>query len=98
MVTDYRDGWPRRAACAGREDLHWHWDVANDEMLELCDSCEVRVHCLMAALEHRPEHDVGIWGGTTPAQREDIRRGLAEPGDIWRARGRPYRAREAFNA
>lgn len=39
-----------------------------------CQRCPVRDPCLETALSHRVEADVGIWGGTTPGQRRQIRR------------------------
>lgn len=39
-----------------------------------CRRCEVRQQCLDTALGHDPLGDVGIWGGTTPDERDQIRR------------------------
>jgi WhiB family transcriptional regulator, redox-sensing transcriptional regulator len=43
-----------------------------DEAKQVCAGCEVRVHCLMWALETN-QHD-GIWGGTTEDERRALRR------------------------
>lgn len=39
---------------------------------QVCDSCSAQVSCLELAL--REEFDHGIWGGTTPDERFEIRR------------------------
>jgi len=41
---------------------------------ELCASCPVRPECLEVALADREL--VGLWGGTTPAERKVLRRGV----------------------
>ncbi len=38
----------------------------------ICAGCEVRRECLEFALAHEPAH--GIWGGTTPEDRQRDRR------------------------
>ncbi|NKR53085.1 WhiB family transcriptional regulator [Rhodococcus hoagii] len=40
--------------------------------LQMCRSCPVRTQCLDLAIRRREKF--GIWGGTTPAERERIRR------------------------
>ena len=42
--------------------------------LRCCHRCPVRQPCLVTALEHEPQADVGIWGGTTPRERTALRR------------------------
>ena len=49
------------------------------EAKTLCLSCPVRVQCLVAALENNA---VGIWGGTTEAERKTIRRYRKDPASI----------------
>jgi WhiB family redox-sensing transcriptional regulator len=38
--------------------------------IRICGRCPVRTQCLEHALQHREEH--GVWGGTTPNQREQL--------------------------
>jgi hypothetical protein len=39
----------------------------------ICNGCEVRDECLALALTTSPEGDVGIWAGTTPSERGELR-------------------------
>lgn len=43
-------------------------EKAVQEALSECDGCPVRLMCLEAALDNRERF--GIWGGTTPKQRD----------------------------
>ncbi|WP_328596787.1 WhiB family transcriptional regulator [Agromyces humi] len=40
---------------------------------KVCKSCEVRSECLDYALDN--DEDFGVWGGTSPRERRDIRAG-----------------------
>jgi hypothetical protein len=40
----------------------------------LCLDCPVRIDCFGEALDRHHTEDVGVWGGTTPGQRDAIRR------------------------
>lgn len=40
-------------------------------LMRLCDECDSRPACLLWALRHENE---GWWGGTTPHQREQLRK------------------------
>lgn len=52
----------------------WHpTERLEDRATKLCDGCPVKRECAAYAIE-RPE-EVGIWGGTTTAQRNQIRAG-----------------------
>lgn len=46
-------------------------ETAPPEIQRMCDGCKVRPECLAEALDH---HEVGIWGGTTEAQRRAMKR------------------------
>lgn len=46
--------------------------------LAVCDACPVRMHCLDLALRHWSIGQYGIWGGTVPTERVELRRRLAE--------------------
>ena len=39
----------------------------------VCSQCEVRLQCLAHALEADEQH--GVWGGTTPLERERLKQG-----------------------
>ena len=71
--------WPDLAACRGADsDLFFpvsdrglsHGQI--DRAIDVCRSCPVRRPCLVYALSLPVVH--GIWGGTTEAQREWLRR------------------------
>ena len=72
-----RDGrFMHNAACRGTYDPEWWWPVSGDaadaqQALAVCATCPVVEPCLNYALENR--EDQGIWGGTTPIQRQHIR-------------------------
>ena len=74
--------WLSQAACRD-EPSNRFIDPADDSELRAalttCQRCPVREPCLDTALSHRVEVDVGIWGGTTEAQRREIRRGRLKP-------------------
>ena len=95
MVVDWSFGWPAHAACLGDLSIEWDWDMQTARVTSVCGRCPVRVPCLMTALERKPEDDVGIWGGTNPQERRDIRRGLYEPWDIWATHGYPCEEAES---
>jgi transcription factor WhiB len=38
-----------------------------------CGSCPTRTGCLAYALDHPADTEYGIWAGTTPADRDEIR-------------------------
>ena len=75
--------WRKKAACLGREDLDWFADEPTYEMARLCQDCPVRLTCLMDALPRDDYEDVGVWGGTSPAQRRAIRRGKLTVEAAW---------------
>jgi hypothetical protein len=62
-----------RGNCTTGGDPDVFFDEESPEpALALCASCPARALCLAYALEHE-QH--GIWGGTTPAERDDLRGG-----------------------
>jgi WhiB family transcriptional regulator, redox-sensing transcriptional regulator len=72
-------GWIQQAACYGTnpqlffpEDKgHGTYDAAK----AICSQCPVRQACLDYAINtFDAHHDWGMWGGTTPRERRDIRR------------------------
>ena len=74
--------WVEQAACRDQPtrlftDPHSDGDVR--AALATCHECPVRQPCLTTALHHRPDADVGIWGGTTQAQRRHLRPDRGQP-------------------
>lgn len=70
------DDWQADAACAGMAYLDFTNERADDYQIEtcmkVCDNCPVRSACLNAALAD--PNTTGVWGGTTPQQRIQLRR------------------------
>lgn len=75
--------WQKQAACVGRVELDWFGDDVTFETARLCQECPVRLSCLMEALPRDDFEDVGVWGGTSPAQRRAIRRGTLTVEAAW---------------
>lgn len=75
--------WQERAACSGlplstffppSEDVTTHRDERQPpppELVRLCGGCPVKSDCLFTALT---KNEVGIWAGTTYAQRRALKR------------------------
>jgi hypothetical protein len=59
------------------------------DALALCSGCVVRLHCLELALRYWTVGQHGVWGGTVPADRAELRQRLAsgQPDDSDTARG-----------
>jgi WhiB family redox-sensing transcriptional regulator len=73
-----RPVWHRQAACRGvGVDLFiiGHATQYEDRARLLCAGCSVRPECLETALAI--SGTVGMWGGTTPVERRQMRRGKA---------------------
>lgn len=75
-------GWQERARCRGTAtDTFYPPDQARGSMRrvnermakQICDSCPVLVPCRRHAIDADEPH--GIWGGTTPEERDELRRG-----------------------
>ncbi len=70
---------PQGGACVGKDvemffpEPPWTRErrYLTSQALKTCEACDVRVACLMYALEWE-QH--GIWGGTMPKEREIMRR------------------------
>lgn len=70
--------WVDDAACRGTDLSLWFpsRETTDDTYAlarSICDGCEVRAECLGFALAIPPESDVGIWAGTTPPERTELR-------------------------
>jgi WhiB family redox-sensing transcriptional regulator len=83
--------WQDRAACAGNDtDVFFPWGGNTPAALvSLCESCPVTETCREYAIDR--DWITGVWGGTTRAQRDEIRRRRAaglpdEPEDEPRCR------------
>jgi transcription factor WhiB len=46
------------------------------QAIALCTGCVVRTHCLELSLRYWTVGQHGIWGGTVPAERAELRREL----------------------
>ena len=69
--------WKADAACADRLDLDWLADTPSAECEALCAVCPVASACLAEALGRDRDCDPGVWGGTTPYERQAIREGTS---------------------
>jgi hypothetical protein len=76
--------WQRRAACAGEINGDWYASEITLDCATTCFVCPVRIDCYSEAIIRQRDGDVGVWGGTTLAQRERIRSGRATLNDVWR--------------
>jgi WhiB family redox-sensing transcriptional regulator len=73
--------WAERALCAQADPDAWfpdrgHCDLATSAM-RICAHCPVRTQCLDYALSGADTWGgiaSGIWGGTTPKERDQLRR------------------------
>ena len=69
------DFFPELARPANRVQLvQYRNDIAQAK--HVCHGCEVREPCLTAALATPSHHDHGVLGGTTPKERNRLRKGI----------------------
>jgi hypothetical protein len=69
--------WTDDAACAGKPDLNWicSWTAGSEPVatvvacMAVCASCPVRRQCLDDAIGEQRWSVMGVWGGTTMAER-----------------------------
>ncbi|MGZ4691233.1 MAG: WhiB family transcriptional regulator [Acidimicrobiia bacterium] len=78
-AVDVHDGGERWREDARCRDLGWRVffpeneeGPENDEAKSICSECPVEVDCLQYALRTKEDH--GVWGGTTPRERRQMRR------------------------
>jgi WhiB family redox-sensing transcriptional regulator len=89
--------WHAEAACRGRNPETWFPEIRKTLAEEIraampakriCAACPVLAECLAAAFEN----DFGIWGGSTPAERERVAdrpdRGAGQLAELHRQVGR----------
>ena len=67
---------PRGAACADKPtDMFFphgeNISQKTQEAIKVCNGCPIAVQCLTWAIQNE---DHGIWGGTTPSERKELRR------------------------
>jgi len=80
--------WTEEAACAGHPTEVFFVDVGKSSNIPIakaiCRSCPVQKECLDYAL--RQKEEFGVWGGATPAERNNILRlraiGLSHVADL----------------
>lgn len=72
-LAAWRPAWMASAACRGAPTATFFRDRggAADEAKQICAGCVVRPDCLAFAVDH---HEVGVWGGASPAERRALRR------------------------
>ena len=65
--------WTANAACRSMDmQMFYGWEPEKiDEAKSVCRRCDVRSDCLDTAFER---DELGIWGGTTEAERKEMRR------------------------
>lgn len=69
IKTDRTDGWTARAACLDLDVDLFFTPARRREALKVCAGCEVAADCLAHANRHHM-HEAGVFGGTTPQQRQ----------------------------
>lgn len=75
--TDRREHWTERARCRETAtEVFFPTSSAAAEWAparKVCAGCPVMPQCLAFALLHEtPAHRHGMWGGLTPAERDDL--------------------------
>ncbi|HVA59618.1 MAG TPA: WhiB family transcriptional regulator [Mycobacteriales bacterium] len=70
------NAWIDEAACRGMDTELFFAPpggggvVSSRRALLVCESCPVQANCLHLALDNGEQY--GVWGGTTPEQREPL--------------------------
>ena len=82
--------WRDDAACKGMDPAVFYpvaetrsaqeslW--AKERAVQVCQACQVTDACLAYALDHDEEH--GVWGGSTPDDRDALRRLRRRRGEV----------------
>jgi AraC-like DNA-binding protein len=79
IEDDGRQAWLDQAACRGHDPERFFPESGEQtkaaEAKAICDSCQVRDHCLELAVKAASglDHDHGVFGGTLPAERSRLR-------------------------
>jgi WhiB family transcriptional regulator, redox-sensing transcriptional regulator len=79
FATDFASDWRTRGACLSADpELFFPISSAGPALAQLeqaksiCAGCPVRQQCLDFAVSTHQTH--GVWGGTSPEERQSIRR------------------------
>lgn len=75
LATVDRPSWQQQSACLGHPDpdlFHGNAEEMATVISSVCRGCPVRQECLLDALDRGDQ--TGVWGGTTPDQRAELRR------------------------
>ncbi len=69
--------WTAEAACARADAETWFPDQGTSprQAKAICLTCPVQQPCLAWALVHNIQY--GVWGGTSPVDRQKMNRGAA---------------------
>lgn len=78
-LKDNNFGWQNKAECRGEPTELFFMDIEEisinhikmREARAICDRCQVKKECLDFALINNI--DYGVWGGTSPYQRKEMR-------------------------
>ncbi len=78
-LKDNNFGWQNKAACRGELTELFFMDIEEisinhikmREARAICDRCQVKKECLDFAVIN--DINYGVWAGTTPTQRKEIR-------------------------
>ena len=72
--------WHRDAACADYSNEWFFGEAAGKTMRakQICRGCLVRAECLDYAMNNRDALRNGIWGGTTPDERLELKRAAGQ--------------------
>jgi hypothetical protein len=92
--TGHGQDWTEQAACRDADPAVFTDPADGDEIaqaLSTCARCPVARTCLDTALAHDQIGDIGIWGGTTVAVRDQIRAGTLTRDDALHLQTGPYR-------
>ncbi len=87
--------WTARAACRGSDPAVFVEPISDAQVVEAlrtCARCPVARDCLDTALAHDQIGDIGIWGGTTPDVRAQIRGGTLTRDDARHLQTGSFRA------
>jgi WhiB family redox-sensing transcriptional regulator len=60
---------PQEIEISNNKVAHKYYNLAAAR--SICKSCPLQLQCLEYALKN---HEIGVWGGTTESQREELRK------------------------
>lgn len=71
LKSSSQEDWMERAAC-NEENHHLFFGQRTKAAREICATCPVQAPCLDLAI--RENYTFGVWGGTSPYQRQQMRK------------------------